>query len=335
MEVARLAAGLGACMLGFVSTRIADLEGPLRDGKGTTPNKTKMAAAIIVHQTGGKGSLGELAVEVLDAILSLEEAEGPNAKEQLCPDSHEGMYESAEAGIIEGGIIKARTGPVAALAWRQVALTGQKLRVRALVADPWLDVSALPGERANNPAGPARVAATCVQREIALRTGFWSEGVDPRHRGLGERRDVRPLEKQVDVRKLAERKGNRMIFEGAALWWRQILSRLSPPDRERLLDAIHPDGPLPKKLRTPLVVHRWDGGTLAYLVDPGEERRAEWLTHGSFSARRDEDRVEDATTSVLCRWGARPGASEVEAIFSWRSAPPAPPPGATMTVVGG
>lgn len=330
------------------------------DPGDTTPNKHRMALAIVLLITGGLGELGTLALSRLRSLVVEDERWGPRWRELLCPDPHEGMYDLADAGLVAAGLDAPAGSTLRDLGLRVAALFGQTLRLSDLVADDgW--VAALPGERANSPDGPSRYARHLVYVEIRRR-----------QRG-GERLEMRGVNgRPRTLDELCSRaglNGDTGLWYGAAHWWRQILdaapaaAALPKPPKWMLSQGIeslrdpravawieaHPesplarrvraassaavsgqvllagplalDAPLPARLPLELIVQRWEGGTLAYFEDPGsEEARRAHLTRGSEAARNDPDKVEDVTTAVLAERGRI-----VKVVLSWKEPRPTPP----------
>lgn len=282
----------------------------VRAKRGIPANKVKAAgAALLFTDTAGRGE----GYEALDVLLDFEEANGPRAKEPLCPDSKAGIYGLAEVALVTFGLREAAaTSYARRLAERQLALTGQRLALYDLIATPDGDVTGLPGVRSNSPSGPKR---SCESYEYREWRGMTQRGPSGR---------PRPLQKANPTT------DEQAIFSAPAWWWR-MLDDATGARRE--FDMLRRQACLPPALPLALVVYRWPTGTLAYFERPANIK--EWLTYGSAASKKDPDHTEDVCSSILMRHVA-PGRHVAEhVILSWGDDPPVErvPSGAVRTRV--
>lgn len=242
----------------------------------------------------------QAAIDLADDTLTDEEERGPRPKEILCPDPHEGMYLYGRMGIIAAGM-KAPLGSIIdELGLRASLILSQELRLADLVATPDGDCTGLPGMRAPNGANLGRRALTNLRTVVREAQGF---NVVLRGPNGGKRRSLKWSDKS-----------DRLV-DGPAYWIMKLFNT-------RLLDILSPIADLPQCLVLPLTIHRWNGGTLAYLSDPGPEQRKRFIVRGSAAAKRDKsDHDEDPVDWIRVEW-RKPGRHIVTAGSSWETPVP-------------
>lgn len=282
------------------------IRGLVLNGGGTI-NQRLMAASAGLWSTSREVS--SVSIGTLRGILGDELKNGPTWKEPLCPDPHSGMYWLGWMGVVAAGLRQGASPEVQELGRWAALITGQMLRLGDLVATPDGDCNGLPGNRAPAGAALGRRAHTAVYREV--------RGIP--HRGpVGRKRDLRWKDSSDP------------LVDGAARWARQLIA--FPASQDLLRGPWSPHAPLPPRLRLTLTVARWQDGTLAWFDDPGEEKRAALLTHGSASAKR-EGKPEPVVDWIMVEWGA-PGKHATFAGLNWTTPRPSPE-GATLTVIPG
>lgn len=268
--------------------RIKSLE-KYASGKSGTPNQIYMGAAASLFIP----SLNEMAVKQISHMMDREEREGPRPWELLCFDPHEGMYLLARMGVIAYG---------GELGLRAARLLSQELRVADLIVAPDGNCGGLPGTRPPTGITSSRRALSHLWIEVRKR-----QGVEVSHRGTGGR--VRDIKWDED---------SDALVEGPAWWMRQLLN--SSGDI-RLLDILSTDAPLPKCLRLGLTVYRNGFGTLAWLDDPGEANRKQYIITGSMASKRRKDKREAPVTWIRVSWNVN-HKHAVEGGEAWESYPP-------------
>lgn len=287
------------------------IRGLVLGGRGTINQK------LMAHAAGLWSSVPEIvaaSVAGLRDILGDELRFGPTWKEPLCPDSHGGMYWLGWIGVIAAGLRPGASPEVQELGRWAAVIAGQMLRLGDLVASPDGDCKGLPGNRAPAGAALGRRAHTNVYREV--------RGLPQRGPG-GNKLVLRWKEESSDP-----------LVDGAAFWVKNLLA--TPAGADLLRGPWSPRAPLPPRLRLPLWVARWNGGTLAWFEDPGdEEQRAALLTHGSASAKR-EGQPEPVVDWIEVTW-TKPGKHETRAGLNWTTPLPERehPKGATLTRIPG
>lgn len=310
--VEQTSTALVAVMEGDPIPREADLARFVVGDQGT-PNQRYMAAAALLRaQDSG---LRAAAVRELEAKLLREESDGPAAWEVLCPAPHDGMYCFAWVGVIAAG---QALPEYRRLGERAAVILGQALRLGDLVATPDGDLRGLPGMRAPNGDGLVRPSLSACWVEVRSRQPGGRALVQ---RGAGGR-----------PRKLAWTPTSDPLIDGAACWLRTILDG---PGGKALLDGpLSQTAALPKRIRLPLRVWRWNGGSLAYFADPGPERRGAYVIRGSAAAKRGGG-AENPVSWVLVEWGP-PAKHHVRAGSTWETPPPEIVPGtAVLTSIAG
>lgn len=310
--VEQTSTALVAVMEGDPIPREADLARFVVGDQGT-PNQRYMAAAALLRAQDS--TLRAAAVREIEAKLLREESDGPAAWEVLCPAPHDGMYCFAWVGVIAAGQALSEYRRIGE---RAATILGQQLRLGDLVATPDGDLRGLPGMRAPNGAGLARPSLSACWIEVRSR--------QPGGRGLVQRGPAgRP-------RKLVWTATSDALVDGAACWLRTILD--GPGGGALLSGPLSQTAALPKRIRLPLRVWRWDGGTLAYFADPGPGQRGLYITRGSAAAKR-EGGAENPVSWVEVEWGA-PANHRVRACSTWESSPPDVVPGtAVLTSIAG
>lgn len=270
-------------------------------GKGRlTPNQKYMAAAAGLHIP----SLRAAAEDLADKMLAREETEGPRPWELFPPDPHGGMYDLGTVAMVASG------GEIGS---RAAVILGQVLRLADQVAAPDGDCRGLPGGRAAAGAGLNRRSLSQMLIE-ARRRQLGGEHLV--HRGTGGRARALKYEADSDA-----------LIDGPAWWLRIILDDLGGPSL--LHGHLAPWAALPPRMRLPLTIYRWDGGTLAFFADPGtpEERRP-FITTGSKQGTEKPVSWIEVTHGKPAKHRARAG-------ICWEIPPPEPPAGARKTFIEG
>lgn len=309
--------GSGALALAFqgkpIPQKMAERLRSLATGETGTANQRLMgmAAGLYVDE------LRDTAIESLHLMLREEEALGPCCWEVWPPDTHGGMYALAHVAIMGAALRYPDDERIGALAQRAAVIVGQQLRMGDLIATPDGDRRGWPGARAPHGNKMDRFCDTKIGREVRGR-----QGMNLPHRGPGGR--VQPLKWNPDD------DGDR-LYNLPPVWLKQILDA---PGGHALLDGpLSRTAPLPRKLRLPVTVYRWDNVSLAAMADPGPEERHRYSVRGSAAAKRDEDNVELPVVWIMVTAGA-PAKPSVMASQSWDIHPPVAPPGASKIVVG-
>lgn len=277
-------------------------------GGGGTINQKLMAAAAGLWSSSRE--VVEKAVATLRGILGDEIRFGPTWKEPLCPDSHSGMYWIGWLGVVAAGLRPGAPLEVQELGRLAALISGQMLRLGDLVASEDGDCKGLPGNRAPGGAELGRRAHTNVYREVRALP----------HRGPGGNKLALKWNDSSDP-----------LIDGAA-WWACLLLA-TPAGKDLLRGPWSPNAPLPPRLRLPLTVVRWGAGTLAWFDNPGEELRADLLTHGSKSAKR-EGKPEPVVDWIWMDWAA-PGKHRARAGINWETPRPEPPAAASRITIPG
>ncbi len=301
------------------SKKVAKMVG---GGGKFTPNQILMAAA------GGLWSEDPAVfrASLLRAKEMIEEelVFGPSWKEVGCPDSHQGMYLLGRVGIVAASLRPGAEDALVTLGAGAATLISQELRLGDLVATPDGDVRGLPGMRAPNGAALGRLAATTLWREVRRRQ---VAGIV--HRGTGGKQ--RTLKWKAGE---AGYGGSDPLIDGPGYWFSQLLD--TPKGKALLEGPLSRSAPLPKKLRLPLTVARWSGGTLAWFDDPGESERHRFVVHGSAAANRERggDGDEDPVVWIKVHWES-PAKHKVEVSSTWETPPPPFPEDSTKTRIEG
>lgn len=283
--------------------------------QGVPPNKRLAGAVIVACMMLPRAPRWQRAMDALEWITDDEDRHGIGHRELLCPDSHQGIYDSARLTLIAHGTADKAHPRLRAVALRQAALLASDIYLHRAVADPWGGCHYLPGMRADQ--GVTREARTALVREVmqqapAVNNLPWSNTTDWRHRGYGGGHST--LERLCPIDHLEAR----AIWYGAA-WAVRLMPRLAP--------LLTPNWPkLPRTMPLELNILRLDTGVTSWFTNPGtEEARRSFITRGSESARASADGVENPTTWVSGRWRS-PRASDNFLGFglSWQSEPPVP-----------
>lgn len=244
--------------------------------------------------------LRPFAVPVALRMLSNFKLNGLRGKEQGCPSPHEEMYWWAYLGCLAAGIDEDPQSDLGRISALAADLIGGETRQYDLITTPDGDVRGLCGTRAPLGANLGRFIGCEMYREIRRMP----------HRGPSGR-----------VRK-------RSTQDTPVEWMSRLLDR----HPELLTGPLSPIGRMPN-LMLGLTVHRWDGGTLCVMADPGDERRREFVATGSAAAKR-QHKPEHPVTWIKVEWG-RPAKHIITAGQMWESPLPEVPEGAEVTKIEG
>jgi hypothetical protein len=280
----------------------------IRDGLAGSSNMIALAVTTEFARKPGVASRRRV-----DQWLNDQERDGlwcaSGRCEQLAPSGHGGMHLLALQVLLE-------VGYPGAVASRAIALAGKVVRLLRLLSTPD-HAFAGPGMRADD--GAYNGFATEYDAWLRAALGEPHRGAGGRPRDLvGERNSL-----VTDTDDLTPANAWNYL---PAIWLEELIAA-GKVDRCALVEGDS----LPA-LRLPVTVHRWAGGHIASMADPGADQRERYRTAGSAQANR-EGEADEVTSWVRCEYRT-PGKHKFDFGLTWQTTPPAPPKSATTFEIG-